>query len=480
MANNSIFNSIKWSGIEKLSQFIVQFIVTVVLARILGPEEYAVIGILNIFIVISSILVDSGLSQSLIKKTDCRDIDYNTVFWFNFAISVFIYLILFIASPFIAKFFNNEELLWTSRVLFLVIPVQALNVIQNTIVNKNLEFKKIAFFSVIGSTISGVTGIVIALLGYGVWALIAQALLFQIISVFLYWSASSWHPAIQFSRSSFKELFPFSIKLAGASLVNAVFNNLYSLSIAKFYPAVSFGYYTQAQKFATVPTNIIEAMMNRVAYPTLSRVQENKNEYEGTFWRIQRGVFAIVAPIMIFLAVCGYETIVLLLGIKWEGSVEVFRILCLAGITIPLHPIILSVLKIANSSGVILVTEFIKKSVLVLAIVISFKYGINGLAWSQVVYLWICLLINMICANKYLSFSLGVWIAQILKYLVIALLPAIPCYFFSFLSSSLYLSLTIKMVVYFFCYLLLLRLFRCPEHYLLEQIFNRFIRKQKV
>lgn len=478
MASYSIFNSIKWSGIEKLSQFIVQFIVTVVLARVLGPEEYAVIGILNVFVVISSILVDSGLSQSLIKKTDCSEIDYNTVFWFNFVISVIIYIVLFFTSPFIAFFFNNEELLWTSRVLFLVIPVQALNVIQNTIVNKNLEFRRIAFYSVIGSTVSGLIGIIIALLGCGVWALIVQTLLYQIISVILYWTASSWHPTIQFSRSSFKELFPFSIKLAGASLVNAIFNNLYSLSIAKYYPAVSFGYYSQAQRFATVPTNIIEAMMNRVAYPTLSRVQENREEYESTFWKIQRGVLAIVAPIMIFLAVCGYEIIVLLLGIKWTGSVEVFRILCLAGITIPLHPIILSVLKIANSSGVIFGTEFIKKMVLVLAIVVSFKYGVNGLAWSQVAYLWICLFINMVCANKYLSYSLWSWGMQIFKYLIIAVIPAIPCLFISRFIPYIYLSFAIKIVIYLFGYLLLLKVFKCPEHYLIKQIYNNITRRK--
>ncbi len=230
--------------------------------------------------------------------------------------------------------------------------------------------------------VSGISGVLLALFGYGVWALIVQALLFQIVSVFLYWLYSSWRPSLQFSLSSFKELFPFSIKLAGASLVNAIFNNLYSLSIAKFYPAVSFGLYSQAQKFATVPTNIIEAMMNRVVYPTLSLLQDNKDMYEASFWSIQRGVLAIVAPLMIFLALSSHEVIILLLGNKWEGCIEIFSILCLAGITIPLHLIIISVLKIANSSGVILITEFIKKGVLILAILFSFKLGVIGLAWS--------------------------------------------------------------------------------------------------
>lgn len=479
MAYNSVSNSLKWSGIEKLSQFAVQFFVTVVLARLLGPEEYAIIGILNIFIVISSIFVDSGLSQSLIKKTDCQDYDYNTVFWFNLTISVIIYVILFLAAPVIARFFNNSALLWTSRVLFLVIPIQALNIIQNTIVNKNLEFKVIAYFSVIGSTISGIAGIVLALLEYGVWAIIAQALLFQIVYVILYWRTSSWHPSFQIKFSSFNELFPFSVKLAGASLVNAVFNNLYSLSIAKFYSAISFGYYTQAHKFATVPTNIIEAMMNRVSYPTLSLLQNNKKEYEFTFWKIQRGVLAIVAPIMVFLAVCGYEVIILLLGFKWEGSVETFRILCIAGITIPLHPIILSILKIANSSGLILMTEFIKKSVLVLAIVISFKYGIQGLAWSQVVYLWICLFINMICANKYLSFSFASWMFQILKYLSIALLPSLPCLLVPFFVESIYFSLIIKIILYFTGYFVLIRLLKFPEQIILNKIIGKYLLKKK-
>ena len=479
MTSSKIFNSLKWSGIEKISQFAVQIVVTIILARLLGPEDYAIIGILNIFIVISSIFVDSGLSQSLIKKTDCQDCDYDTVFWFNLTISVIIYFVLFAAAPLIARFFNNGTLLLTSRVLFLVIPIQALNVIQNTIVNKKLDFKIIAYYSVIGSVVSGTIGIIFALLGYGVWAIIAQTLLFQIISVLLYWTSSSWHPSFQFKISSFKELFPFSVKLAGASLINAIFNNVYSLSIAKFYPAVSFGYYTQAQKFATVPTNVIESMMNRVSYPTVSLLQNNKEQYEVTFWKIQRGVLAIVAPVMIFLATCGYEIIVLLLGLKWEGSVLIFRILCIAGITVPLHPIFLSVLKIANSSGVILVTEFIKKFVLVLAIFISFRHGIQGLAWSQVAYLWICLFINMICANQYLNFSIASWMFQIFKYLGTAVLPAIPCLLISDLVESIYLSLGIKIIIYFTGYFILIYVLQFPEHIFINGIIKKIIKTRR-
>ena len=227
--------TLKWSSLEKIGQAFIQLIISVILARLLDAEIYGIIGIINIFISISSTIADAGFSQGLIRKLKCTFDDYNAVFWCNFFISILFYLILFFLAPYLAVLFVIEQLKILSRVLFLVIPLNAFNIVQVTIINKELNFKAIAKYTLISSSISGILGIGLALRGFGVWALIGQFLLNILFQILFFWRRSVWRPQWKFPFEPLKELFPFSFKLFVASFLNSVFNNAYTFLIAKLY-----------------------------------------------------------------------------------------------------------------------------------------------------------------------------------------------------------------------------------------------------
>lgn len=470
-------STLKWSSIEKIGQFAAQLVISITLARLLDAQIYGLIGIINIFIIICSAITDAGFSQGLIRKLDCTNEDYNSVFWFNCVMGGVLYSVLYFVAPCIALFFNNPELTLLSRVLFLVIPLSSLNVIQITKINKELKFRTIAVYSVLATVLSGILGVCLAVFGYGVWALVWQTIAFSALQVLFFSISSDWHPKFRFSIAPIKELLPFSSLLFASSFLNSLFNNLYTFIVAKLYSEAQLGYYTQANKFATQPTNLIENILNRMVYPLFAQIQNDIPAYLNAYRKVQVALFSFVLPMMVLLALCAPEGIVFVLGEKWAGSVFYFQLMCIAGITLPLHPLCTSTLKVFGLSKLIFKLEVVKKILIVVLVLATLKYGVVGLVWSQVVFFWIALVINMYYGGKQITYTLGQQIMDILPSLGIALVAFGLSSITSFFFDNLLMTFILKMTIFISSYLAALFLFKLPQGAIVKSLFTKFVRR---
>lgn len=441
-------NSLKWSSIEKLGQFSIQLVISVILARLLGPQEYAIIGILNIFISIATVLVDAGFSQGLIRKPFCTKEDYNAVFWFNLLMSLCLYGLLFFLMPLIVRLFHEPDLLWTGRVLLLMIPVQALNVVQTTIVNKELNFKKIAKYTLLVTPLAGLAGILLALAGFGVWALIGQTLIYAVLSVAVFWWTSQWKPSLNINFRPVRELLGFSLRLAASSLLTSVFNNLFTFIIARLYPSRQLGLYTQAQKYATMPTNLIDSILNRMTYPIFVTLQNDLEQYRNLYRKMQTAMLAFILPLMTGLLLCAHEGIILVLGQKWAQATLFFQILCLAGVTLPFHPLAMSNLKVFGRSDIIFNLEILKKVLIVVAIAVGYLGGITGLVWGQTIYMWVVLLINLYYGGRMIGYRLSEQLKDWYPYFVLIIMALLITGWITLFVENPAGSLLLKIVLF--------------------------------
>lgn len=468
-------HSLKWSTLEKLGQFSVQLIISIVLARILDPDEYALIGILNIFITISTVLVDAGFSQGLIRKLICSQDDYNSVFWFNLFTSLLLYVVLFFLMPFISHIFNDENLIQSGRVLMLVIPIQALNVVQITIVNRELQFKKIAKYTLFIAPVSGGVSVFMAYCGFGVWSLIAQTLLYSVLLVLIFWIKSEWRPSLRIKIEPIKELFGFSFKLSLSSLLNTVFNNIFPFVIAKLYSKNQFGYFSQAQRYATMPTNLIESILNRMTYPILATLRNNVGQYKEAYKKMQTIMFAGILPVMIGLLICGKEVIILILGEKWEPSVLFFQILCVAGISLPFHPLAMSNLKVFGRSDLIFKLELVKKVLIIVALFLSLPWGIVGMVCGQTIYMWVVLLINLYYGGRQISYCLSEQLKDVYPYFIIVFFAFIVALASTWVLDNLIIVLCLKLTVFLLVYFVNVLLLKLPQFAYLQSIIKQKI-----
>src|SRR5690606_24053182 len=262
--------SYKWGIIEKFGQYSVQLILSIILTRLLEPKDFGAIAILNVILILSNIIVEGGLTQSLIRKKVCNNSDFNSVFWFNLIVSGGLYILLYFSAPLIIYIFPDEAIINLSRVLFLVIPLGAFNIIQSTILVKKLDFRRLAIFVISSSVISGIIGVILANAGFAVWSLVFQIVLNAVFLTIFYWSFSSWRPKAELNIGVIKEFFPFSSKLLASSLLNNLFNNIYIIFIAKFFSPSSLGIYSQANRYGTQPGILVDAVLTRVTFPILA------------------------------------------------------------------------------------------------------------------------------------------------------------------------------------------------------------------
>lgn len=300
-------NGMIWSAIDYFSAYAGQFALGVVLARLLAPEDFGLIGMLSLFIAISQTFIDSGLASGLIQKNNRTDIDFSTVFVFNFLVSLAFYCILFLSAPSIAAFYGKPQLVLLTRVLLIDIIINSLAVVQRTKLTIQLDFKTMAkanLARVLGSSIVGIT---LAFYDYRVWALVFQILSGSAISVAMYWILSKWQPSIRFSRQSFAELFGFGSKLLIARLYSQIFNNIYNMVIGKVYPASVLGYYTKAKSFAETASGTVGAIIQQVTYPLLASLSNDRERMIQVYRRLIRMTAFIVFPAMALLAVCKFS-----------------------------------------------------------------------------------------------------------------------------------------------------------------------------
>lgn len=417
-----------WSFIDTFAGQGITFVVGIILARLLTPHEFGLIGILMIFIAISQSIVDSGFSQALIRKNDCTNTDYSTVFYFNLVIGVLFYFILYYTSGPISNFFDEPQLKQIIKVFSIIIVVESFTIIQRTILTKKVDFKLQAKISLIASTVSGFIAIIMAYNNFGVWSLVALHVGRRSLNSLFLWLWNRWKPLFVFSIQSFKELFAFGGKLLLSGLIDTIYRNIYYLIIGKYFSAQELGYYTRANEFKRMPSENLNAIIGRVSYPVLSTMQDDIPRLKNNYQKLIRSTMFITFVLMIGMAAVAEPMIITLIGEKWSPSIIYLQMLCFVGMMYPLHALNLNMLKVSGRSDLFLKLEIIKKVLAVPTIIVGIIWGIKVMIVGMMVNTLIAYYLNSYWSGRFIGYSFKQQVADIYPSLVLALSMGIGVY----------------------------------------------------
>ncbi|MBQ8777111.1 MAG: lipopolysaccharide biosynthesis protein [Treponema sp.] len=454
-----------WNILEKIAVQGIGFVLNIILARLLTPHDYGTVGMLTIFLTFSNVFIDSGFSRALIQKQDRTEKDYSTVLIFNIAISIFIYIILFFASPAIAQFYKTPELLQLQRVFFLVIILNSLTVVQNAQLQINVDFKHIAIINSFSVIISGIIAIVAAYNGLGPFALVIQTLSKALISAIMFWIIGKWVPKTGFSKKSFKNLFGFGSKLLVSGLLSTTITNVYNLVIGKVYNPASLGYYTRAQQFPEITSGTIASVLNTTTFPLMSSLQNNKDELANTLKKLIKMTSMIVFPAMIGLACLSEPIILVLLGEKWLPASNLLFWISLSYIFTPLSILNMNVLNAIGRSDLFLKIDLIKIPFIILTMIITFPISMKAIVIGKAVTAFLWFYINGFLIGRFYNFGAFKQLLCSWKYIVSAIFMGVIVIFIDKLVVSNVLSLILGLLGGVFSYVLLLIIFKDVEVY---------------
>lgn len=396
---------IVWNTFERFSVQIVSFVIGVILARLLSPEDYGTLGLLTVFLTISNTFIDSGFSKGLIQKIDRTEIDFSTTLIFNFIVSVILYIILFFVAPVIATFYKKTELISLSRVIFLVIILMALSVVQTAILQIKLDFRKIAIINFSATVISGIISIITAYNGFGVWALVIQSLVKQIVSTILLWLIGHWIPKTGFSKSSFFKLFKYGSNLLITGIISTIFSSINNLFIGKLYTPENLGYYTRAMQFPQLTTGTLTSVLQTTTFPLLTNYQNSYEELLTIFKRVVHITCLLVFPAMIGLALCSKTIIVVLLTEKWIIAADYLFWLSLSSIFAPLQILNLNLLNSIGRSDLNLKLDLVKLPFIIIYMAITLPISIKAVVVGGVFGCFIYFYIDCFITGKMFNFG---------------------------------------------------------------------------
>ncbi len=399
-------SGIVWTIIDAVFTRGIGLISSVLLARLLSPREFGLMGMIYIFTTISTNIADSGLGSSLIREKEVDNKDYSTVFFTNVGLSFLLYAILFFTSQFIADFYKEPELVDIIRVYGLIFIISSFSSIQMVLLSKVLDFKTSTILNIPGTVISSILGIWLAYKGYKVWSIVYMQLSSQLIFSILIWTKSNWIPKFEFSFTKLKKHFNFGYKMTLIGFVNSIFENLYNVVLGKFFTVNTLGEFERARTFNNYPVRILTSIINKVTYPLLSTVQDDKERLQQGYKKIMIITFFVSLPLMLILSAVSEQLIVFLLGKKWEQTAYFFKILCFAGTLYPIHAFNMNLLKVYGKANLLLRVELLKKIINIILVFIALPFGIEAIAWSIVAYSLIALLFNTYYTDKFINYSL--------------------------------------------------------------------------
>ncbi|MFW6371537.1 MAG: MOP flippase family protein [Bacteroidota bacterium] len=449
-------SGLTWSFIDQFANQGITFIFGIILARILTPHEFGLIGMITVFIAVSESFINSGFSSALIRKKDCTDTDFSTVFYFNLAAGVLFFIILFFSSPVIAGFFDEPQLEAIVQVLGIVLIIDSLTLIQRTILTKRIDFKLQARISVIASLGSGIIAITMAFSGFGVWSLVAQRISRQGLNSLFLWLWNRWKPSWVFSMKSFKELFGFGSKLLVSGLIDTLYRNIYYLVIGKFFSAADLGYFTRAQRFKDLPSKNLNRIISRVSYPVLSSIQDDMQRLKANYQKLIRSTMLITFVLMLGMAAVAEPMIITLIGEKWRPSIIYLQMLCFVGMMYPLHALNLNMLKVSGRSDLFLKLEIIKKILAVPTIIIGVIWGIKIMIAGMMVNTLFAYYINSYWSGRFIGYSTREQVKDILPSFGLAILMGSGVYLLGFVLpfNNFWLLITQVLVGAVFIFLL--------------------------
>jgi O-antigen/teichoic acid export membrane protein len=476
---NRTVSGVGWSAADALLGQGVTFLVGIILARILSPDEYGIIGIVTIFTSILTGIVDSGFSNALIRKTDASNEDYNTMFITNMVVSVILFLLLFLSAPQIATFFARPELVEIIRVMGLILIFQACSIVQITILTKRIDFKTKTRASIVAAIISGIIGITMAYRGLGVWALVGQQLSRNLLYTVCLWLLNRWWPSWKFSIESFHYMWGFGWKLMLSGLLNNIWNQLYQVVVGKFYSPAILGQYSRSHEYANLFSTNLTSILQRVSYPVLSELQVDINRMVSAYRRLIKVSMFVTAVCMISMGAVSEPLIYCLIGPQWNEAARFLPLICISMSLYPLHAINLNMLQVQGRSDVFLYLEIVKKVIAIGPICLGIFVNIYWMLIGSIVVGIVSFFLNSYYTGKRLNYTSFMQLKDVAPSYGVALLIALSVYFFKFLPISNWIILPIQIVVGVIVFFLFCEKTKMEEYMEIKGIALQYISKLK-
>lgn len=476
---NKTVKGVGWSAADAFLGQGVTFIVGIVLARLLSPEEYGLIGIVTIFTSIMTGIVDSGFSNALIRKKYVTNDDYSTMFITNMIISVFLFFILFCIAPFISDFFKRPELTNITRVMGIVLVLQALSIVQSTRLTKVIDFKTKTKASFMSAAISGVVGIGMAYSGCGVWSLVGQQITRHLIYTLTLWVLNKWMPTLSFNKISFQYMWSFGWKLLVSGLLNNIWNQLYQVVVGKFYSPATLGQYSRSKEYAQIFSQNFTVIIQRVTYPALAEVQDDKARMVAAYRRVIKTSMFITALCMIPLGAVAEPFIYCLIGPKWHEAATYLPLICISMSLYPLHAINLNMLQVQGRSDIFLYLEIIKKIIAVVPVCMGIFISIYWMLVGSIVTGIISFFLNSYYTGRSLGYSSWMQLKDVAPSYCVAFIIALSVFFLKDIPLSYWLILPTQVLIGGIVGLVICELTHLEEYEEVKSIFFAFMLKIK-
>lgn len=471
---NKIFSGFFWKFNEQISSQLVTFIISIVLARILTPKDYGIVALINVFISLADVFVTSGFGSALIQKKDADDVDFSTIFYISEIFSIVVYMFLFFIAPYIADFYNNTDLTVIVRVLALKLPLSAFNAIQQAYVSKKMLFKKIFISTTVSSIISGIVGIIVAYLGYGIWALVVQYILNTIIISIALFVQLDWHPQLKFSWASGKPLLSYGWKIIATSFIGTFFNQLRTLLLGKMYTPAELAFYNRGQKFPELVSQNIDGTISTVLFPAISEFNDDLSKVKSMIRRSLRISTFIIMPIMFGMAATSKPIILILLTDKWISSVPYMQYLCIAGAFGTISNTNMQAISAIGRSDVLLKLELVKKPLYLILLLIGLRISVLAVAYTMLIYTIYSTVMNMSPNRKLLNYKFKEQVSDILPALSLSLIMFLVVDSLTLLNLPMMIIFIIQIVVGIVIYVFLAIIFKLEAwNYLLSTVLKR-------
>lgn len=447
-----------WTFIQQMSTQGISFVVSIILARILLPEEFGLIALLGIFVSIGNVLINSGLSQSLIRTSNPDKDDFSTVFYFNLLMSIGLYFLIYFIAPFVAQFYKQPLLTNIMRIYCLSFIINSFSLVQNTLLAKAMDFKKQTIITIPSVVVSSVVGITMAFNGFGVWSIVWSALVGAAFKSIQLWFWSSWRPSLRFKQEKIKQHLNFGYKLTLSGIIDTLFKDIYTIIIGKFFDPLQVGFYNRANTLQMYPINNFSAVLNTVTFPLFSKIQDDDKKLKNAYKKIMQISVFLIAPTLLTMSALAEPMFRFLLTEKWLPAVPYFQILCFTGIFYPINAYNINIISVKGRSDLYLILSIVKKVLIVLVILISFQWGIYGLLFGQIPLSIIGIFFNGYYTGKLINYGVLEQFKHIIPTIFYSLICGLLVYFFDIYIAISYTDLfrlLVGVLISVFCYLML-------------------------
>lgn len=456
---NKMLGALAWSSVDRVAQQGTQFIIGIILARLLSPTDYGLMGMVMIFATLSYVLVEGGLTAALVRTKHITKEHTNTVFYSNLAVSTALYLIFFFTAPLLADFFAQSKLVSLIRVTNLALIFNSLYIVPYGLIERDLDFKKLAKVNFISTFISGVAGAALAFYGTGVWALVIQQTAYHLIRVICFYIWQRWIPSLIFSKQIFKEYTSFSIHILSSNMLNAVFNNLYTFLLGKFYTVRLLGYYTQANKIADTANFTFSAIFGKTSYNLFAKIHDERDRMIHAMRQIIQKSSLIVIPSTIFLIFTAKPIFFTLFGEKWLTSVPYFQLICIANLLTCVYQINNNAVNSVGKSKESFKVELIKRGLILISVLACFEYGVMALLIGYAISCFLAWFTSLLQVKRNVGLKIGDQLKDIVPAMIWGIAISYIGYLCGLTTENLYLKLIIQGAVSFSLYITMIYVF---------------------